>query len=195
MIDKGLVELLDGLFDPDSGWAVAGGHAADVYRLESRFTEDLFLLVSLGSRSMRDAASGLTKRDWTVRVMMSDGWLLRVSHPEFGYMYVIASETRYQDEAPRRSRAVDLGEGLSARVLSVEDVIVHKLIANRAKDDADIEDILRAGPSLDWRYLDDWFDAWDLRERFENIVARMRNDDARHHRPLRNPSPCRTREP
>ena len=195
MIDKGLVELLDGLFDPDSGWAVAGGHAADVYRLESRFTEDLFLLVSLGSRSMRDAASGLTKRDWTVRVMMSDGWLLRVSHPEFGYMYVIASETRYQDEAPRRSRAVDLGKGLSARVLSVEDVIVHELIANRAKDDADIEDILRAGPSLDWRYLDDWFDAWDLRERFENIVARMRKDDARHHRPLRNPSPCRTREP
>ena len=85
------------------------------------------------------------------------------------------------------------GEGLSARVLSVEDVIVHELIANRAKDDADIEDILRAGPSLDWRYLDDWFDAWDLRERFENIVARMRKDDARHHRPLRNPSTCRTR--
>ena len=83
MIDQGLVELLDGLFGSDSGWAVAGGHAANVYRLESRFTEDVYLLVSLGSRSMRDAASGLTNQGWTVRTMMSDGWLLRVSHPGF----------------------------------------------------------------------------------------------------------------
>ena len=128
-------------------------------------------------------------------MMSSEGWLLRVSHPEFGYMDVIASETRYQDEALRRSRAVDLGEDLSARVLSVEDVIIHKLIANRAKDDADVEDILRAGPSLDWRYLDDWFEAWDLRERFERIVARMREDDAHHGRPPRDPSTCGTQEP
>ena len=117
MIDKGLVEPLDGLFGPDSGWAVAG-HAANVYRLESRFTEDVALLVSLGSRSMGDAASGLTKQGWTVRVMMSDGWLLRVSHPDFGYMYVVATETRYQERgaapfARRRSR----GEVVSARAV------------------------------------------------------------------------------
>lgn len=192
MIDKDMVELLDGLFGPDSGWAVAGGHAANVYRVESRFTEDVDLLVSPGSISMNDAAAGFTRRGWTVRAMMPDGWLLRVSHPEFGYMDVIASETRYQDEALRRSRAVDLGEGLSARVLSVEDVIVHKLIANRSKDDADVEDILRASPSLDWRYLDGWFDAWDLRGRFERIVARMRDADAHHGRPPRDPSTCRT---
>ena len=129
---------------------------------------------------MHDAAADLTKQGWTVRAMMPDGSLLRVSHPEFGHMDVIASETQYQEEALRRSRPVDLGEGLSARVLSVEDVIVHKLIANRAKDDADVEDILRAGIPIDRRYLDDWFEAWDLRTRFENIVARMRDDDVRH---------------
>lgn len=104
MIDKDLVELLDGPFGRDPGWAVAGGHAANVYRVESRFTEDDGLLVSLGSKSMDDAASRLTERGWTVRAMMSDGWLLRASHPELGYMDVIASETRYQDEALRRSR-------------------------------------------------------------------------------------------
>ncbi|MCY3820231.1 MAG: hypothetical protein OXH52_12845 [Gammaproteobacteria bacterium] len=72
MIGKDLVELLDGLFGRESGWAVAGGHAANVYRVESRFTEDVDLLVSLGSRSMDDAASGLTERGWTVRAMMLD---------------------------------------------------------------------------------------------------------------------------
>lgn len=177
MINRLMVELLDDLFGADSGWALAGAHAANVYRRELRFTKDVDLLVSLGSRSMSDAAAALNERGWTVRSMVPDGWLLRVSHPEFGYMDLIASETPYQDEALRRSPAVDLGEGSSAHVLSVEDVMIHKLIANRAKDDADVEDILRnfPSPSLDWEYLDRWFDAWNLRGRFERIEERMRD--------------------
>lgn len=74
----------------------------------------------------------------------------------------------------RRARKVDLDDGVSARVLSPEDVIIHKLIADRAKDDADIEDIQQTEPSLDWDYLNKWFDAWELRQRFERIAARMR---------------------
>lgn len=174
MIDKGLAGFLDGLFGADSGWSVVGAHAANVYRREPRFTADVDLLVALGSQSMADAAAAFTERGWTVRTIDPEGWLLRVSHTEFGHLDVIASETSYQDEALRRSRNVDLGEGRSAHVLAPEDVVIHKLIADRAKDDADIEDILRAAPPLDWDYLDKWFDAWELRERFEKIAARMR---------------------
>ena len=174
MIDKSLAEFLDGLFGRDSGWSVVGAHAANIYRREPRFTLDVDLLVSLGSRSMEEAATAFVERDWTVRAMDPEGWLLRVSHPEFGHMDVIASETPYQDEALRRARCVDLGDGLTAHVLSAEDVIIHKLIADRAKDDADIEDILHAAPALDWDYLNKWFDAWELRERFDKLVARMR---------------------
>lgn len=174
MIDKSLAEFLDGLFGRDPGWSVVGAHAANVYRREPRFTLDVDLLVSLGSRSMLDAATAFTERGWTVRTMDPEGWLLRVSHPEYGHMDVIASETPYQDEALRRARRVDLVEGLSAHVLSPEDVIIHKLIADRAKDDADIEDILHTETPLDWDYLNKWFDAWELRQRFEKIAARMR---------------------
>ncbi len=176
MIDRCVAKFLDELFGAGSGWSVVGGHAANVYRRESRFTMDVDLLVSLGSQSMADAAAAFVEKGWTVRTMDPEGWLLRVSHTEFGYMDVIASETPYQEEALHRSRTVDLGHGLSAHVLSPEDVIVHKLIADRAKDDDDIEDILRAGASLDWDYLHMWFDAWSLRERFEKIVGRMRGN-------------------
>ena len=177
MIDRSVAEFLDGLFGAKAGWSVVGAHAANIYRREPRLTMDVDLLVSLGSRSMQAAAAAFVEKGWTVRAMDPEGWLLRVSHVEFGHMDLIASETPYQDEALRRSRTVDLGDGLSARVLSPEDVIVHKLIADRAKDDADIEDILRAIRSLDWEYLRKWFDAWDLRERFEKIVGRMRDND------------------
>jgi len=174
MIDKRLAEFLDALFGADSGWSVVGAHAANVYRREPRFTLDVDLLVSLGRRSMHDAAAAFTEGGWTVRTMDPEGWLLRVSHPEYGHMDLIASETPYQVEALRRARRVDLDDGVSASVLSPEDVIIHKLIADRAKDDADIEDILQTEPSLDWDYLNRWFDAWDLKERFEKIAARMR---------------------
>ena len=177
MIDKSLAEFLDGLFGRDPGWSVVGAHAANVYRREPRFTMDIDLLVALGAQSMQDAAAAFTEEGWTVRTIDPEGWLLRVSHPGYGHLDVIASETPYQDEALRRARIVDLDDGVSARVLSPEDVIIHKLIADRAKDDADIEDILQTEPSLDWDYLNKWFDAWELRQRFERIAARMRHDN------------------
>lgn len=177
MIDGSLAGFLDELFGVDAGWSVVGGHAANVYRRESRFTMDVDLLVALGSQSMGDVAAAFIAHDWTVKSMDPEGWLLRVSHAEFGHLDVIASETPYQEEALRRSRVVELGHGRSAPVLSPEDVIVHKLIADRAKDDADIEDILQADLALEWDYLDRWIDAWQLRGRYERIIRRMRTND------------------
>lgn len=177
MIERSVAAFLDGLFGEDGRWSVVGGHAANVYRRESRFTMDVDLLVALGTQSMSDVAAAFVAHHWTVKSIVPEGWLLRVAHAEFGHMDVIASETPYQEEALRRSRVVELGQGRSAHVLSPEDVIVHKLIADRAKDDADIEDILRADVSLEWDYLDKWIDAWELRGRFDKIVRRMRADD------------------
>ena len=177
MIDCSVAMFLDELFGTDCRWSVVGGHAANVYRRESRLTMDVDLLVALGTRSMRDTAAAFVDNGWTIRTMDPQGWLLRVTHPNFGDMDVIASETAYQAEALRRARPVDLGHGRFVRVLSPEDVIIHKLIADRAKDDADIEDILCGDCVLDWDYLHAWFDAWELRERFERVVRRLRAYD------------------
>lgn len=52
-------------------------------------------------------------------------------------------------------------------VLSVEDVIVHKLIAWRPRDRDDIASIFRAGHQLDESYIRLWADNWDVRDRWE----------------------------
>lgn len=52
-----------------------------------------------------------------------------------------------------------------------EDVIVHKLIANRHRDRADIAEILRSGTPLDRSYIERWAKEWEVLERWKDVVA------------------------
>ena len=70
--------------------------------------------------------------------------------------------TDYQHEAIRRARQESFDDGASARVLTAEDVIVHKLIAGRTQDIADIEAILAAKLPLDEDYIEQWATYWDV---------------------------------
>ena len=79
----------------------------------------------------------------------------------------------YQDEALTRAKVTTFGN-IPLRALAVEDVIIHKLIADRYKDEADVDDILRTNPKLDETYLGKWLDEWGVRERYERIWARSR---------------------
>jgi len=54
----------------------------------------------------------------------------------------------------------------------IEDVLVHKLIAGRPRDLADIEDILASRPELDEAYVDRWVEYWDVGELWQQLRAR-----------------------
>ena len=171
MIDRLVAEHLNLVFGGRADWAVVGGHAANLYRAEARFTVDTDVLVSLGRRSMEDVAKTMAEAGWVVRSMPKGGWLLRVSHPLLGAVDVIASETEYQEHALARARVTGF-DGVELRALSVEDVLIHKLIAARFKDEADVEDILRTDPDFDEEYLTKWIDEWGVRDRYERVVRR-----------------------
>ena len=51
-------------------------------------------------------------------------------------------------------------------MLTVEDVIVHKLIAWRAKDRDDLASILAANPVRDDDYIDTWAATWEVDDRW-----------------------------
>lgn len=59
----------------------------------------------------------------------------------------------------------------SAHVLTVEDVIVHKLIAWRPRDRDDIRSILEAGVALDAAYLTRWIAEWELADRWQTFAT------------------------
>ena len=162
-------------------WAVFGAVAANVYRTEARTTFDVDILLSLGSADMHRVAEAVQAAGWTVRLLQPDGSMLRVFHSEFGAVDFVAVEIEYQRAALRRAREETLAEGIATRVLTVEDVIIHKLIAGRSQDDADIEAILDANHRLDWDYLNHWLNQWEVADKFAALQERTMG--ARPHPP------------
>ena len=117
-----------------------GAHAANRYRLEARLTIDVALLAS----TLDGAADVLRELGCDVRVVTDGG----VDYPLSArrgpiVLDVLLAETEYQRIA--LARAVD-------GVLTVEDVIIHKLIAGRPRDLEDIASTAgRRSPATDRR--------------------------------------------
>ena len=154
-------------------WAVFGAVAANLYRAEARATYDVDILLSLGRADLAEVAEAAQAAGWTVRLLHPDASMLRIVHPEFGAVDFVAVEIEYQQAALQRARRETLAGGISTRVLRVEDVIIHKLIAGRSRDDADVEAILDANHDLDRDYLDHWLDQWEVADRFAVLQKKV----------------------
>ncbi len=74
---------------------------------------------------------------------------------------VLVAETRYQEGAIARSLRT---------FLTIEDVLVHKLIAWRAKDQDDIRSILQAGQPYDVAYVERWAKEWAVLDRWAEMI-------------------------
>lgn len=157
------------LGEHDVDWAVLGAVAANVYRGAARTTFDLDLMVTVDHASIAAIAESAELEGWHIRYLHPDGAMVRISHDELGAADLIAVETDYQRVALVRARSEKLPGGLTARVLAVEDVIVHKLIANRPRDVADIAEILEAQVPMDVDYLAHWMQAWGVTDRLAAI--------------------------
>ncbi len=68
---------------------------------------------------------------------------------------MIFSFTPYEREAIGRSTAIEL-EGVKVHFASLEDLIIHKLVAGRPRDIEDIKGVLLRNPGVDEEYLRKW---------------------------------------
>ena len=125
----------------------------------------LGLLVDFLVRSLKGVAEAFRADGYDVREMAEPGAdpyvvFIRGRGAKVDALLV---ETPYQEEAHGRAR-----DGL----LTIEDVIVHKLIAWRAKDHDYIESILALRPELDEPYIERWADEWQVGPRWVEAKAR-----------------------
>jgi len=67
----------------------------------------------------------------------------------------ILSFSEYQREALSRTRTITV-DGAVVRIASPEDIIIHKMIAGRARDLEDVTSIVAKMPVLDTDYLSRW---------------------------------------
>jgi predicted nucleotidyltransferase len=153
-------------------WVLIGALAANRYRQSPRLTQDVDLLLADAGPGVDELERAARASGWEVQRASREGELLRLRHPELGIVDLLIAGTDYQQEAIRRAREEPIGNGESAAVLTAEDVIVHKLIAGRTQDIADIEAILAARVPFDVKYVERWASFWEVLDRWRHAAGR-----------------------
>jgi hypothetical protein len=149
-------------------YAVIGAHAVNCW-LEPRLTGDIDLTVAadraqLDSLRARLSSEGFrVAREYGAEAPSGPDFVRFVSADGELVIEVQAAKTEFQREVIRR--AAGTANGL--RVATVEDLIVLKLIADRTKDQVDLEGLLGLG-ALDWAYVEKWAMVWGVLDRLQS---------------------------
>lgn len=90
-----------------------------------------------------------------------------------GRMYdvdLFLAEHPIQRSALDRGIRIEIDTGLYVPVMTVEDLLLHKLIAYRPKDRATIQRLMIMQPDIDRGYMDRWLDRLHLRSKWEDAL-------------------------
>lgn len=140
-------------------YMVIGGYAAILYG-EPRLTRDIDITVGLGpdrlAELLRVVHDAGLRPEQGAEALARTSYVLPCADPATQIpVDFILSVSAYEQEALRRTRAVVVHD-VPVRFASVEDVLVHKIVAGRPRDIEDARAILAKGPPLDRSYLMGW---------------------------------------
>ena len=159
--------------------ALMGGLAAAVWK-HPRNTRDVDLLVDVRDLSPDKLVeamkrAGMRSKRQPPVLLVGDQRVIQLLCPDPGTFLdvqidVLLADTAYQKEALTRAKPVKLDGEREIAVLSCEDLIIHKLLAGRIIDSADVAALLRANRAgLDLAYLKGWLGRLNLLAHFETI--------------------------
>lgn len=141
---------------------VIGGVAALRFRAAPRTTTDIDFLIRRDVAGIEEAFRAYGFEVKVLRNAPDPPYLYLIRGGGDVRIDVLVADTEYQAEA--FDRAVD-------GFLTAEDVIVHKLIAWRSRDQDDIRSILRTNRPLDEDYIQRWAQEWDAADRWAEAKA------------------------
>lgn len=146
-------------------YMVIGGQAVLLYG-EPRLTKDIDITLGVGVEELPEAekavgAIGLKPIPSDVEAFVRQTMVLPVQDEESGIRVdLIFSFSSYERQAIGRAREVDLGGGL-VRFASLEDLVIHKIVAGRARDLEDVKAVLLRNPGFDAEYIRRWLAEFD----------------------------------
>ncbi len=151
-------------------YAIIGGHAVNSW-LEPRFTADIDVTVAADVAELTRLRDLLSQSGYVVTReygadLPSGPDFVRWTSSEGDVVELQLAKTEFQEQVIRRAVVGSRG----AKVATPEDLVVLKLIADRAKDRIDLEGLV-ALESLDWAYVEHWARQWDVLDRLERVRA------------------------
>jgi hypothetical protein len=146
-------------------YMVIGGQAVLVYG-EPRLTRDIDIILGMGVDGLDRVkkiikAIGLKSLVEKEKAFVERNMVLPTLDKKSGIRVdFIFSFSPYGRQAIGRARDIKLGRSL-VRFASLEDVVIHKMIAGRARDLDDVKSILLKNPKHDLVYIKKWLKEFD----------------------------------
>jgi hypothetical protein len=178
-----LERIADALDSAGLSYMVIGGQAVLLYG-EPRLTKDIDITLGAGLERLPEIISAasaaglrpLVDPDSFTRQTM----VLPCSDPKSGIRVdLILSFSPFEQMALSRTRPVRMGT-TDVRFASLEDLVIHKIIAGRARDLEDVTSILLKNPRPDFSYIRNWLEEFSTAtgepysDRLDKILENIR---------------------
>ncbi len=160
MFEDLLVRLARALDRAGIPYMIIGGQAVQLYG-EPRMTRDIDLTLGVGVEGLQHVLAVCLEMPLNVLVddkekFVRETMVLPAMEEKTGIRVdFVFSFTGYEKQALRRARTVNI-KGCPVRFVSMEDLIVHKVVAGRARDNEDTRNILVKNPGYDREYVEKW---------------------------------------
>ncbi len=186
MFDKILCEIAQALQDQQIDYMIIGGQAALKYGV-TRFTQDIDVTLGVGVEHYQQIEKMLSAKNYIIRIGDPESFVKRtmvlpVQDKKTGInIDFIFSFSTFEKQALSRSIPVQINN-IPVRYVSLEDLLIHKIIAGRPRDLEDVKSIILHNPKFDYNYIENWlkeFDkslAEDYINTFRNLITELNQE-------------------
>ena len=183
MFQKLLEKIAQELLNQRIPYMVIGGQAVLVYG-EPRLTKDIDITLGIGIEEL-DRIENLVEKTALKPLIDNIGEMVKktmvfpVEDRESGIRVdFIFSFSPYERQAIERAIEIKIGR-TEVKFAALEDLVIHKIIAGRARDMEDIKSVLLKNPNYDDLYIEKWLGKFDKSlnenfiEKFKTLVRQM----------------------
>ncbi len=163
-------------------YMVIGGQAVLVYG-EPRLTRDIGITLGIGVDELRRLKKLTPVMGLKILVKKEEEFVKRnmvlptMDEKSGIRVDFIFSFSSFERQAIERAKDIKLGRAL-IRFASLEDVVIHKVVAGRARDIEDVKSILLKNPEYDSVYIKNWLERFDksLGENFSKVFRNIEKE-------------------
>ncbi len=154
-------------------YALLGGLAANLYRRDTRATQDVDLAVRASPGDVTRIANAFEQAGWTTQLRTSKAETLRLSHDDLARVDLLVAGTEFEEAAIDRAVKLTI-DGNELAIVTPEDLIVYKLIAGRGHDYEAVAAIIDAGHEVDVSHVTGWLEQFGMAERWPRALEEAR---------------------
>jgi len=177
MFQKLLKKIANKLSAHNIPYMVIGGQAVLLYG-EPRLTKDIDITLGVGLSKLKEINSIVEKLNLKILVdenFVQNTMVLLAMDEKTGIRVdFIFSFSLYEKQAIKRASDIKFGNTI-VKFASLEDLVIHKIIAGRAIDIEDVRSIILKNPDYNAEYIKRWLHEFDksLNEKFLKVFQKI----------------------